>query len=184
MNKYKLLLSKIYRFFRPISEVEKYRRMGVKIGEGTQIQFEVVIDYSHYWLIEIGSNVTIAPRVHLIAHDASTKHSLGYTRIGKIKIGNNVFIGAGSIILPGVNIGENSIVAAGSLVNSSIEPNSVYGGNPARKLMELEEFLQRRKTELESTPNYNESYTLRGNIDRSKMDQMISELKDGFGYVE
>jgi acetyltransferase-like isoleucine patch superfamily enzyme len=58
---------------------------------GTKIQGEVIIDYSHYWHITIGENVTIAPRVHILAHDASTKLHLGYTKIGKVDIGNNNF---------------------------------------------------------------------------------------------
>lgn len=62
---------------------------------------EVIIDPGHCWLIELGDDVTLAPRVHSLAHDASTKRELGYTRIAKVKIGSNVFIGAGSIVLSG-----------------------------------------------------------------------------------
>lgn len=65
--------------------------MGVKIGGNCKFQFEVVIDYSHYWLIEIGNDVTLAPRVHILAHDASTYNHFGYTKIGKVKIEDNVF---------------------------------------------------------------------------------------------
>ena len=117
MNKYRLLLSKIYRFFFPIDEVTKFRRMGVKIGDGTKIQGDVIIDYSHYWLIEIGKNVTLAPRVHILAHDASTKRELGYAKLGVTTIGDDVFVGANSIILPGVTIGAGSIL--GGLVGGN-----------------------------------------------------------------
>lgn len=67
-----------------------------------------ILDPSHCWLITIGDNVTMAPRVHILAHDASTCHHLGYARIGRIDIGNNVFIGADTVVLPGVYIGSNS----------------------------------------------------------------------------
>ncbi|MFQ6827743.1 MAG: DapH/DapD/GlmU-related protein [Faecalimonas sp.] len=49
----------------------------------------------------------------ILAHDASTKQELGYTLVKPVKIGNNVFIGAGSIILPGVTIGNRVIIGSG-----------------------------------------------------------------------
>ena len=107
MNKIKNLLAIIYRYFNPISKVEMYKRMGVEIGHSCKFQFDVIIDFSHFWHVKIGNNVTLAPRVHILAHDASTVHSLGYAKIGNVNIGNNVFIGAGSFILPGVNIGND-----------------------------------------------------------------------------
>ena len=48
-----------------------------------------------------------------------------------IIIGDNVWIGTGTIILPGVTIGDGAIVAAGSVVNKSVPENCIYGGNPA-----------------------------------------------------
>ena len=69
-----------------------YKRMGVKIGSNCKFQFDVVIDFSHYWLIEIGNDVTLAPRVHILAHDASTFNHVGYTKIGKVNIGDNVLL--------------------------------------------------------------------------------------------
>ena len=55
----------------------------------------------------------MAPHVQILAHDASTKRYLGYTKIGRVLIGNNVFVGAGTIILPSVAIGNNVIIGAG-----------------------------------------------------------------------
>ena len=49
-----------------------------------------------------------------------------------IHIGQNVWIGAGAIILPGVTIGDNSVIAAGSVVTKDVPENSVFGGNPAK----------------------------------------------------
>ena len=57
-----LLASKIFRFFYPIDNVTMYKRMGVKIGINCKIMNQVMIDYSHYWLITIGNNITIAPQ--------------------------------------------------------------------------------------------------------------------------
>lgn len=186
MNKLRLLLSKIYRFFYPIDLVTMYKKMGVKIGENCKFQFETVIDYSHYWLIEIGNNVTLAPRVHVLAHDASTKTHLNYTRIGKVKIGNNVFVGAGSIILPGVEIGDNAIVGSGSIVTKSIPANSVYSGNPAKFICTLEDFLRKHKTNMEVSPLFDESYTQRLNVSEQKKQEMINLLTEinNIGYVD
>ena len=103
MNKFRKLLSNIYRFFYPLSLVEMFKRMGVKIGDNCKFQFDVVIDYAHYWLITIGNNVTLAPRVHILAHDASTKHHTNYTKIGLVRIEDNVFVGAGSIVFARCN---------------------------------------------------------------------------------
>lgn len=52
-------------------------------------------------------------------------------------IGNDVFIGAGAIILKGVSIGDRSIIAAGSVVSSNIPPDSIYGGNPAKLIRKI-----------------------------------------------
>lgn len=69
--------------------------------------------------------MTFGPHVQVLAHDASMHNVLGYTKIGRVRIGNNVFIGAGSIVLPNVQIGDNSIVGAGSIVTKDISPNVV-----------------------------------------------------------
>ena len=61
-----------------------------------------------------------------------------------VTIGDNVFVGWGATILPGTTIGENTIIGAGAVVSGNIEADSVYAGNPARKIMTLEDFYQRR----------------------------------------
>jgi maltose O-acetyltransferase len=162
-----------------------YRKMGVKIGEKCNFQNEVIIDYSHNWLIEIGNNVTLAPRVHILAHDASTKIFLNYTRLGKVKIGDNVFIGAGAIILPGVEIGNNVVIGAGSVVTKSIPSDTVFSGNPAKLICTLLDFLEKHQNSMKVNPVYDESYTLRGNITESRKKEMIKEIVDlnKTGYI-
>lgn len=70
---------------------EKLISMGMKVGENFKRLNGVILDPSHCWLIEIGNNVTMAPNVHILCHDASTKQHLGYTKIGRVTIGDNVF---------------------------------------------------------------------------------------------
>lgn len=52
-------------------------------------------------------------------------------------IKNNVFVGSGVVILPGITISENSVIAANSVVNRDIPPNTLYGGNPAKLIRNL-----------------------------------------------
>ena len=185
MNKYRLLLSKIYRFFFPISLVEMYRRMGVQIGEHCKFQSEVLIDYSHYWLITIGNNVTLAPRVHILAHDASTKSALGYTKIGLTSIEDDVFIGAGTIVLPGVIIGKYSIVGAGAVVTHSIPAGVVAVGNPAKVISSIEEYYNKIQSKMNTENCFGEDYTLRNNLSQEKKQEMIDTIKKyGCAFVE
>lgn len=157
--------------------------MGVKIGENCKIQFDVVVDYSHYWLIEIGDNVTIAPRVHILAHDASTFNYFGYTKIGKVNIGDNVFIGASSIILPGVKIGKNSIIGAGSVVTKDIPENSIAVGNPAKVIGDISSFHAKTKREMSEFPLFEEEYTLRSGINDEMKKKMIGSINNRYGFV-
>lgn len=119
------------------------KKRGMKVGNNFLCMNGVWIDPGHCWLISFGDNVTLAPRVTVLAHDASPQAFLRVTKIGNVTVGNNVFIGAGSIILPGVTIGDDVIIAAGSVVTSSVPDNCVFGGNPAKKIMDLSAYLER-----------------------------------------
>ena len=110
---------------------EKLISMGMKVGKNFKRLNGVILDPSHCWLIEIGDNVTMAPNVHVLCHDASTKQFLGYTKIGRVNIGNNVFIGAETVILPGVNIGNDVVIGANSTVTKDIPDGVVLAGSPA-----------------------------------------------------
>lgn len=165
--------------------IEDLIKKGLKIGDNLNIQSSCIIDGSHCWLIEIGNNVTLAPRVHILAHDASTKHALGYTKIGKVKIGDNVFVGANTTILPNVKIGNNVIIGANSLVNKSIDDNCVVAGNPAKVIQTYQEYIEKNRKMMKTRPVYDEKYTLRNKkITQEMKKQMIKELEDGIGYVE
>lgn len=67
-------------------DVDSLIKKGLIIGENVFINFGCIIDESSCWLIEIGNNVTFAPNVHILAHDASTKKELGYTKLGGLKL--------------------------------------------------------------------------------------------------
>lgn len=142
-----------------------------------------ILDPSHCWLITIGDNVTLAPRVHILAHDASTCHHLGYARIGRVDIGNNVFIGAESVVLPGVGIGNDCVIGANSTVTKSIPDGMVVVGNPAKIICTTQEFVERNKKRMAEGFVYDESFTLRKNITKMQKDQQRNQLKNATGYV-
>ena len=85
--------------------------------------------------VEIGDNVFIAPNccITTAGHPINIdERNRGLEYAYPIKIGNNVWIGAGANILPGVTIGDNVTIGAGSVVNKSIPANSIAVGNPCK----------------------------------------------------
>jgi len=155
----------------------------MKVGKDCDINPGLIVDYSHCWLIEIKDNVTIAPHVYLLAHDASTKKTLNYTKIGHITIDDFAFIGARSIIMPNVTVGKNSIVAAGSVVTKSVDAGTVVGGNPARFITTTEDLIKRNHIALQDVIKYDETWTIHGGITKKQKEQMRNDLKEQFGYV-
>ena len=163
---------------------EKLISMGMKVGKNFNRLHGVILDPGHCWLIDIGDNVTIAPRVHVLCHDASTKQFLNYTKIGRVTIGNNVFIGAESVILPGVTIGNNVVIGANSTVTHSIPDNSVAVGSPARVISTLDDYLAKETNRMKSSPCYGEEYTLRKNISSDMKAEQKNALSGKIGFVD
>lgn len=86
--------------------------------------------------VMVGPNVTIATAGHPV--EPELRRKLGQYNI-PVFIGENVWIGAGAVILPGVRIGENSVIGAGSIVTKDIPANVVAVGNPCRVLRPIGE---------------------------------------------
>ncbi len=146
-----LYLRKLNRIDGPAAAVEFARDLGMKVGK--DCRFYTAYEGPEPFLIEIGDNVLISADVYLITHDGGINifrkeitNIVGH--YGKIKIGNNCFIGACAIILPNVEIGDNCIVCAGSVVANSFPANSVIMGNPARLIFRTELF---KKMKLNNT---------------------------------
>jgi acetyltransferase-like isoleucine patch superfamily enzyme len=125
---------------------EYFRKSGMRIGEECTICCNLMT--TEPYLVEIGNNVTISGDVKFITHDNSIcKIDKECSNVfGKIKIGDNCFIGQRSTILYGVELANNIIVAAGSVVVDSFSTERIIiGGNPARVISTWNKFYEKRK---------------------------------------
>lgn len=136
--------------------IEYSRKIGVKIGKNCKLN-GVPNWGSEPYLIELGNRTEISFEVAFVTHDGATwvfRNQDKYKEVikfGKIKIGNDSFVGARSTILPGVEIGDFCIVAAGSVVTKDIPSGEVWGGVPAHYIMKTERYAKKC---LEETPIY------------------------------
>lgn len=176
------LLKKIQSRLRGEQNIDKLIKRGLKIGENCKLG-NCTIDPSHCFHITIGDNVTFGPHVHILAHDASTKVFLDYTRVANVNIGNNVFIGAYSIVLPGVTIGNNVIIGAGSVVSRDIPSDSVAVGVPAKVIKTMEDYLVAKKKEMTKDNTFGEEYTLRNPEFGDKERRALLEVTEKHKYV-
>lgn len=122
-----------------------YNKNGIKFGSNFKCFSTLFVNEPY--LLSFGNNVTISVDVLFLTHDNSiSKIDKNSTDLlGKIQVGNNCFVGARSTFLPGTSIGDNVIVAAGSLVTKSFQSNIVVGGNPAKKICTVAEFLEKNQ---------------------------------------
>lgn len=117
----------------------------IEIGERVVIRPQTIIMANDIARIIIGDDVLIGSGAHFYAANHSFDRpdiliaAQGHSPAEDIVISDDVWIGAGAVILPGVQIGRHSVVAAGSVVTRSIEPFSVYAGVPARKIRKVSE---------------------------------------------
>jgi len=139
------ILSFIKKFLNGEISTRKLIKKGMSCGKNFYRGSFVFIDPTFPFLISIGDNVTIAIRTVILSHDASTIKvcSEGIGKLGKVQIGNNVFIGANSTILPNTIIGDNSIIGAGSVVSGIIPEHVVACGNPARVICSTEDYAKK-----------------------------------------
>ena len=140
---HKKIFEQVYRA--AFGNIRYARLKGASIGNNCRLFTRFI--GSEPFLISIGNNVTIAPGVKLVTHDGSAslmKDSKGRRySYQPIEIGNNVFIGVNSVIMPGVKIEDNVIVGAGSVVTKSIPARTIVAGVPARVITKYDDLEQR-----------------------------------------
>jgi acetyltransferase-like isoleucine patch superfamily enzyme len=104
---------------------------GIQIGEGTIVSLKAQLDKTNPKGLKIGCYSYIAADALLLSHDYINRKHVSTT------IGNNVFIGAKAIILPGITVANNVVIAAGAVVHKDIVQSYVIvAGNPARIVAE------------------------------------------------
>ncbi|MDW5265104.1 MULTISPECIES: sugar O-acetyltransferase [Acidobacteriaceae] len=105
----------------------------IRLGSGVFLNFNcVLLDVSS---IEIGDQTQIGPAVQIYAADHPRDPEARRTSLESgrpVRIGANVWIGGGAIILPGITIGDDAIIGAGSVVTRNVPPGATVVGNPAR----------------------------------------------------
>jgi len=145
-------------------------KIGVEVGEKIEIfsPRKTTIDVCNPHLLSIGSYVSMTGPVTILTHDYSvsvTKKYTGGEILGKqleTRIGNNVFLGHGCLILPGTIINDNTIIGAMAVVSGVCEGDSVYAGNPAKRICSLQEFYEKRKKrQLDEAVNIYKQYSKR-----------------------
>lgn len=165
------------------SYIRFLRKQGVKIGANFNIfnPQNTMIDVQNPHLLTIGDDVNITGPVTILTHDYSwsvLKRIYGEV-VGKqkcVNIGNNVFIGWGATILPGTIIGDNVIVGANSVVSGVLEEGYIYAGNPAKKIISIDEFYCKRKnSQLKEAVNFVRCYK-----ERYGYDPKDSQLREYF----
>ena len=122
-----------------------FERTNIKIGEGTVINSNFIVSDDYEPLLIIGSNVAISPNVTVVCASAPNNSALANNEYVKqnlvckkpVIIEDNAWVGANSIILPGVVLGKGCIIGAGSVVTRSVEPDSIVAGNPAKLIRRL-----------------------------------------------
>jgi len=164
----------LYVYFK-INPINCSRLMGVKIGENCKIYGNSPSMWgTEPFLITIGNNVFITDGCKFINHDGGTlilrKKTPSLEITAPIFIGNDVYLGIETLIMPGVKIGNNVIVGARSIITKNVEDNSVMVGIPAKKIKSVDEYYENIK---------NKSLAI-GHLDR---DQKEKELKKIFNQI-
>lgn len=154
MKKLKKLLSRLLYGYKCDSDsmIAYLKSRGCEIGDGCKFYSPrtTTIDIRADW-ISIGKNTKITSGVAILAHDYSpsvlvhTHHEILLAGGKKTTIGDNCFIGVNATIMPGKSIGNNCIIGSGAVVTTDIPDNVVVAGNPAKVIMTIDEFYEKRK---------------------------------------
>lgn len=161
-----------------MDEAEYYRKFWkMNIGEKTLL-LNCYIDKGHSYLISIGKECTLT-NCTILAHDASIKRYLNKSKVGRINIGNKVFVGWDAMILPNVTIGNDCIIGAKSVVTKNIPSNSIVAGNPAKVIGKTNEYIEKHRNLMNEKPVFNTYWTNKSKEEKEKEKNL---LKDTLGY--
>jgi maltose O-acetyltransferase len=157
---------------------------GLRLGVSPHIARPVYIDGLHPWLISIGDYVTLGPYVAVITHDTSLHQYTGATRLGRVDIGDRVYVGVGAIVLPGTTIGADSVIGAGAVVHGDVPAGSLVLGNPG-KASPIKPVAAWYQASVKRSPNWpGEGWNVETGITEDRKREQRDALADGAaGYV-
>lgn len=169
------------------------RNNGVKVGKNCFVvdPRDIKIDVSIPDLLSIGDNVRLHKGLVIMTHDwagwvLKNKYSDFVPSHAPVRIGNNVWFGMRVTVLKGVTIGDNVIIGAGSIVTKSIPSNSVAVGCPAKVVCSIDEYYRRRRVEsYEESINY--ALEIMANGREPKVEEFFDDYPafvDGSNYKE
>ncbi len=146
----RILLKPFVEVYRRIYPVKYAKKIGVNVGKNPHF-YGPTSWGTEPWLITLGDNVHITGHCKFICHDGGVlifRDQIPDLEITKpIVVGNNVYIGEETVVLPGVHIGSNVVIGARSVVTKDIPDNSVACGVPARVIKTADEYLQKISSE-------------------------------------
>ncbi|KGX92920.1 acetyltransferase [Pontibacillus halophilus JSM 076056 = DSM 19796] len=128
-----------YMPFLPVKNWLYRRLLRMEVGEHTAFALMVMLDIMFPEKITVGRNSVIGYNTTILAHEYMIKEY----RLGDVRIGDEVLVGANTTILPGVTIGDRAIVSAGTLVHKDVPAGCFVGGNPMKMIYTKEQMEQR-----------------------------------------
>ena len=171
-----------------IKKIIKYKILGYNRPQIKEVKYKIgnvkhhnsLVDTLLPQFVSIGDNFISAPGSIILAHDASLYLYSKEYRCEKTIIGDNVFLGANAVVLPGVTIGNGAIIGAGSVVTKDVLPDSVYAGNPAKYICTVKEYREKcfqKEILYEAPKSFNKLFE-GGRIDSSSIEEFQKNVLD------
>ena len=162
---------------------KELRKKGMYLGKDVNLPMSTWIDMPHCFLISIGDKCGFGEGCAILAHDAMPNEYIDATRIGKVKIHESCHFGMRTVILPGVEIGPRSIVGSNSVVINDIPPETVAGGNPAKVICSLEQYLNKQKKWIKEYPLFSYKEYSFQYLSPEKLREMLDKLETSSGFI-
>lgn len=157
--------------------------LGVQMGKSVYIGQDVKFDWSNNGrLIRIDDYATIVSGTKILCHDASCNRRIGATWFAPVRIGKRAYLGANSIILPGVNIGDDAIVGAGAVVADHVSSGMIVGGIPARVIGSTFDLDQKRLIQMKSKRVFDSSEYGHSSLTKERSDELHEVAFSDEGY--